>query len=269
MQCLVAYGAVKAAGFLNSPVLDSVTHKEVRPEDIEVEAGENKALIVKEGTAAESVDKVKVAVVGASSTTGLMIVDMLVSRYTYGNINYNLATNIGLNLYRGISVIGVCSASSASTVLSNGAAAVLDRTQGGLASRPPGLSLDVVIDCVGGQEIEDVARAALGHRGHFVTIMGPGDGAFGDGGDGAKAQMAQGMKIAGRSLKGMFSGTKYTQAAMPITGGPRIIEQVMNEGLKSVVDSEVEMLDTEAMIAAVEKVNSHKTRGRLVFVNNA
>ena len=155
MQCLVAYGAVKAAGFLNSPVLDSVTHKEVRPEDIEVEAGENKALIVKEGTAAESVDKVKVAVVGAS----LMIVDMLVSRYTYGNINYNLATNIGLNLYRGISVIGVCSASSATTVLSNGAAAVLDRTQGGLASRPPGLSLDVVIDCVGGQEIEDVARA--------------------------------------------------------------------------------------------------------------
>ena len=43
-------------------------------------------------------------------------------------------------------------------------------------------------------------------------ICGPGSGAFGDGGDGAKAQMAQGMKIAGRSLKGMFSGTKYTQA---------------------------------------------------------
>ena len=55
---------------------------------------------------------------------------------------------------------------------------------------------------------------------------------------------------------------------MPISGGPRIIEQMMNENLKSVVDSEVEMLDAEAMIAAVEKVNSHKTRGRLVLVNN-
>ena len=81
MQCLVAYGAVKAAGFLNKPVLDNVPHKEAGPEDVEVAViGENKGLIVKEGTAVESVNKVKVAVVGASSTTGLMIVDMLVSR---------------------------------------------------------------------------------------------------------------------------------------------------------------------------------------------
>ena len=81
MQCQVAYEAVKAAGFLNIPVLDNVPHKEAGPEDIEVAIiGENKALIVKEGTAMESVNKVKVAVVGASSTTGLMIVDMLVSR---------------------------------------------------------------------------------------------------------------------------------------------------------------------------------------------
>ena len=81
MQCLVAYGAVKAAGFLNIPVQDNVPHKEAGPEDIEVVAiGENKALLGKGGTAVESVNKVKVAVVGASSTTGLMIVDMLVSR---------------------------------------------------------------------------------------------------------------------------------------------------------------------------------------------
>ena len=113
-----------------------------------------------------------------------------------------------------MAVVGVCSASSAPTVLSNGAAAVLDRNQGGLTSRPPDLGLEVIIDCVGGQEIEDVAREAMGHRGHFVTIMGPGTGAFGDGGDGAKAQVAQGMKIAGRSLKGMFSGTKYTQVIL-------------------------------------------------------
>ena len=68
---------------------------------------------------------------------------------------------------------------------------MLDRNQGGLTSRPSDLSLEVIIDCVGGQEIEDRAREAMGHRGHFVTIMGPGTGAFGDGGDGAKAQAAQ------------------------------------------------------------------------------
>ena len=64
-------------------------------------------LISQEGVDVEVVCKSKVVVVGASSTTGLMIVDMLVSR--------------------GVSVIGVCSASSAATVLSNGAVAVLDR----------------------------------------------------------------------------------------------------------------------------------------------
>ena len=168
-------------------------------------------------------------------------------------------------------MIGVCSASSASTVLSNGALAVLDRTQGGLTSRPPNLSLDVIIDCVGSQDIEAMALLVMPRRGHFVTIMGSGTGAIGEVGDRAKALVDQGKKIARRArrpFKAMLPKYKHTQVAMPITEGPRIIEQMMNENLKSVVDSEVPMLDAEAMIAAVEKVNSHKTRGRLVLVNN-
>ena len=81
MQSQVAYEAVKAAGFLNIPVLDNVPHKESRPEDIEVATiSMNKGFIVKKGTTMESVNKVKVAVFGASSTVGLMIIDMLVSR---------------------------------------------------------------------------------------------------------------------------------------------------------------------------------------------
>ena len=59
-----------------------------------------------------------------------------------------------------------------------------------------------------------------------------------------------------------------TPGCHAISGGARIIEQMMNENLKSVVDSELEMLEAEAMIAAVEKVNSHKTRGRLVLVSS-
>ena len=66
----------------------------------------------------------------------------------------------------------------------------------------------------------------------------------------------------------MFSSMKYTQAAMPITGQTKILEQLINENIKSVVDSEVDMLNQDAMIAAVEKVNNHKTKGRLVFVIN-
>jgi len=249
MQSLVAFGAVKAAGFLNKPLLDNVPHKDATPWEVNTSVNdEHNALITKEGVDVEVVCKSKVAVVGASSTTGLMIVDMLVSR--------------------GVSVVGVCSASSAATVLSNGAVAVLDRTSGGLSAKPTNLNLEVIIDCVGGQEIEDASRQALGNRGHFVTIMGPGTGAFGDGGDGAKEQMVQGMKIASRSLKGMFSSMKYTQAAMPITGQTKVLEQLINENIKSVIDSEVDMFNQDAMIAAVKKVNGHKTKGRLVLVIN-
>ena len=174
MQALVAYGAVKAAGFINKPVLDNIKHKDAVAEDIEtVVDSENKALITKEGTDLELANKAKVAVVGVSSTTGLMVVDMLVSR--------------------GVAVVGVSSASSSATVISNGAVAVL----------------------------------------------------------------------------GMFSSMKYTQAAMPMTRGPKIIEHLLNEGLKTVADSEVEMFDQDSMISGVAKVNNHKTRGRLVFINDS
>ena len=47
-----------------------------------------------------------------------------------------------------------------------------------------------------------------------------------------------------------------------------MMEKLLGEGLKSVVDCEVNMFDQEAIIAAIDKVNSHKTRGRLVFVRS-
>ena len=245
MSALVAWAAVKAGGHVNKPVLDNLDHKDLTPADVEVvETEQNPALLVPSNIDIGNVLSARVGIVGASSTTGLMMVDMLVSR--------------------GIKVIGVSSASSAATVISNGAVGVLDRNRGGLEARGD-IGFELIIDCVGGQEIEDAARKALNNKGHFVTIMGPGDGSFGDGGDGAKEQLSQGMKIASRSLKSMFSSTKYTQAAMPITGGTNILEQLLNENIKSVVDSEVEMFDESAMLAAVNKVISHKTKGRLVL----
>ena len=248
MQCQVAHAAVRAAGFIKLPVLETLAHKALRPEEVEVEeVGEreedNHALITMKGAAMETVTQARVAVVGASSTTGLMVTDMLVSR--------------------GVPVLGVCSAPSAPAVISNGAVAVLDRNRGGLAAAPPGLQLEVVIDCVGGQEVEAAARKALGHRGHFVTVVGP--DTFGDDIDKASGLMAHMASIAIRTLKGKFSGSKYSLPAMPLSGGARIMEQHLRENLKSVVDSEVDLFNQEAMVAAVDKVNSHKTRGRLIF----
>ena len=241
MQSCVAHAAVKAAGLLAAPVLDTVPHKEAAAGDVEVTAAG--ALVTKEGTDPAAVCRARVAVVGASSTTGLMVTDMLVSR--------------------GVPVLGVCSAPSAPAVISNGAVAVLDRNRGGLAAAPPGLQLEVVIDCVGGKEVEAAARKALGHRGHFVTVVGP--DTFGDDIDKASGLMAHMASIAIRTLKGKFSGSKYSLPAMPLSGGARIMEQHLRENLKSVVDSEVDLFNQEAMVAAVDKVNSHKTRGRLIL----
>ena len=243
MSALVAYGAVKAAGFLSSPLVE---RQQAATSEAEVETVEdNPALVVRRGQDLQSLQQARLAVVGASSTIGLMVVDILVSR--------------------GVKLVGVSSGSSAPTVLSNGALAVLDRTKGGLDAKKD-LGFDVVIDCVGGNQVEDSARKAMEGRGHFVTVVGPGDdNTFADVGTN---QFSHGFKIASKSFKSLFKGTKYSLGTMPLSGKSNILKQLMEENIKSVVDSEVEMFNEEALIAAVNKVNSHKTRGRLVLVIN-
>ena len=78
MQCQVAHEPIKVAGFSKLPVLEDLPHKSLTPELIELV--EDKALIIVRGTDMDRVKEIKVAVVGASSTTGLMVTDMLVSR---------------------------------------------------------------------------------------------------------------------------------------------------------------------------------------------
>ena len=98
-----------------------------------------------------------------------------------------------------------------------------------------------------------------------LTILGPG-GNFGDGGDGVRGQLGHGAGIASRSLMSMFSSIKYTLATMPLTGGGKILEQLMKENVKSIIDSEVDLFNEVEMHNAIDKVNKHKNRGRLVFV---
>ena len=180
---------------------------------------------------------------GASSTIGLIIVDMMVAR--------------------GVDVVGVSSSSSAPAVLSAGAVAVLDRNKGGLEAKGD-LSFEVIIDCVGGQAVEDSARKAMGGTGHFITIVGGGDNTFTEG---AKNQLAHAGRAVSKSFKSIFSSFKYTLATPPMTGGVKVLKQLVKENVKCVVDSEVEMFNVEALIAAVDKVNAHKTKGRLVLTN--
>ena len=244
MSALVAYGAVKAAGFISLPVLETTPDNAARLVQEEVEATtENPTQLVRKGSGGAEASQARVAVVGASSTIGLIIVDMMVSR--------------------GVAVVGVSSSSSAPAVLSAGAVAVLDRNKGGLDAKGD-LSFEVVIDCVGGQAVEDSARKAMEGTGHFVTIVGGGDDTFTEG---AKNQLAHAGRTMSKSLKSIFSSFKYSLGTPPITGGVKVLKQLVKENVKCVVDSEVEMFNVEALLAAVDKVNAHKTKGRLVLTN--
>ena len=218
-SALVAYGAVKSAGFISRPVLETLA-KPARVGDEEVEASRrNPTLLVRKDSCQEEVSQARVAVVGASSTIGLIIVDMLVAR--------------------GVAVVGVSSSSSAPVVLSAGAVAVLDRNKGGLDAKGE-LRFDVVIDCVGGREVEESARRAMGGSGHFVTIVGGGDNPFAEG---AKNQLAHTGQTVSKSLKSIFSSFKYTAATVPMTGGVKVLKQLVKENVKCVVDSEVQMFN--------------------------
>ena len=245
ISALVAYGVVKAAGFLSLPVLENAPDKKtVRVSEEEVEAtSENPTLLVRQGGSSGQASQAKVAIVGASSTIGLIIVDMMVAR--------------------GVEVVGVSSSSSAPAVLSAGAVAVLDRNKGGLEAKGD-LSFEVIIDCVGGQAVEDSARKAMEGTGHFITIVGGGDNTFTEG---AKNQLAHAGRAVSKSFKSIFSSFKYTLATPPMTGGVKVLKQLVKENVRCVVDSEVEMFNVEALIAAVDKVNAHKTKGRLVLTN--
>ena len=78
MQCQVAHEPIKVAGFSKLSVLEDLPHKSLTPDMVEVEV--DRALITVKGADKDKLKEIKVAVVGASSTTGLMVTDMLVSR---------------------------------------------------------------------------------------------------------------------------------------------------------------------------------------------
>ena len=71
-----------------------------------------------------------------------------------------------------------------------------------------------------------------------MTVVGPGD--FGSVGrfenigllQTARNQLAYGVRVAARSFKSVFSGTKYTYA-MPLSNGVNILKQLLAENVKS------------------------------------
>lgn len=191
----------------------------------------------------------RVAVVGASGGIGSILVRLLASK--------------------GVDVVAVCSDRNSDFVRSCGAKEVASRESGGLGGYK-GEPLDYVLDCVGGDAVEEDAAKALKHRGHFVTVVGPG-GSFGEVGDGSVGVM-RGAQIAFKTLSGhLFGSYSYTIASMSIFGIAQKMKEVAtalsddcSEG-PAMVSKTVPANDLSAVRAALDALAKHETSGRVVL----
>jgi len=196
--------------------------------------------------------KQRVAVVGASGGIGSILVRLLVSK--------------------GATVVAVCSERSADFVKSCGAHEIAFRESGGLANYKGDEPLDYVLDCVGGDKVEqDAAKALKSRGGHFVTVVGPGEGAFGDA-DGTVGVM-RGAKIAAKTLYGrLFGSYSYTLASMGIFGMPTKMDEVVSaisnggegEG-PTLISKTVPANDLPSVRSALEGLAKHQVSGRIVL----
>ena len=249
LPTLVAATAVRLAGYSRLPRI------EIERGDTRIETCEdNQAMIVKAGDDTTAAREATVCVVGASTSVGMMVVEMLATRR--------------------IKVVGTCSKKSAASVLARGAVAVLDRNRNGGLGERGDLTFTKIIDCVGGHQVEMMCREVLGRSGHLISLVRPGVGPFGDESRGVVTSLAAFSGTATRSVRSLFSQMKYSLVTlpmipmMPMMGQKNLLEEVMREEIKPVIDCEVEMDDETKVRNAIDRVVQHKTSGRVVFVNN-
>lgn len=198
----------------------------------------------------------RVAVVGASGGIGSILVRLLAAR--------------------GAHVVGVCSERNAEFVKSCGVKEVCTRESGGLATycthqeSADNMPLDYVLDCVGGDVVQEQASKALRRGGHFVSVVGPGQ-SFGD--SDSSAGVGRGAAIAAKTLKAKLRGTySYTLASMsPFGMGEKIasiareIDKSTNGKGPTLRTRTVPANDMIAVRSALDSVAKHESNGRVIL----
>jgi NADPH:quinone reductase-like Zn-dependent oxidoreductase len=165
---------------------------------------------------------------------------------------------------QGVRVIGVCSGRNAALVGSLGAETVVDYTRGPFGEQLADMkvNVDVVIDCVGGLDVEQQALLVLKKTDRFVTIVGPHKfiGETRLGWSGILGYLAY---VARRALFSKFSGPRYLLAGIGMSLEP-LDRLVLHNGIKPPIEREVP-LDVEAVREAVAHVRSHRASGKVVI----
>jgi NADPH:quinone reductase-like Zn-dependent oxidoreductase len=202
--------------------------------------------------------QVLVGVVGASGCIGSLIVMLLA--------------------HKGAHVVAVCSEENSTFCKEQlGASHVATRESGGLAcyrandeGRNDKRPLDYVIDCVGGNRVEQDAAKALKKGGHFITTVGHGPEPFGEGASGG---IGRGAVMAAKALRSRMVGDySYTLVSASPFGIASKLENMANQ-VNQCTDGKGPPMRTNTVAAndmiavreALDSVAKHTSGGRVIL----
>lgn len=181
-------------------------------------------------------------VVGASGGIGAFIVQIL--------------------KHQGVRVIGVCSGRNAALVGSLGAETIIDYTRGPFGEQLGSLKVDVVIDCVGGRDVEQQGLRVLKKQGRFTTIVGP-HRFIGETRIGASGIIGFMAYVTRRSLLSRIIGPRYLMAGIGRSLEP-LRTLVLDNGIKAPIDRELPF-ELTAVRDGIAHVRSHRASGKVVI----
>lgn len=182
------------------------------------------------------------AVVGASGGIGSIVVQILARQ--------------------GLHVTAVCSGSNRDLVLSLGAQTVIDYTKGSFDDQIGGGQMDVVIDCVGGRDIEVRGMRILKKTGRFVTLCGP-EQYIGERRVGKSGIATMLAYVFWRSVATTITGPRYIMAGIGSSLEP-LQNLVLNNGIKPPIDRSLPFIEA-AIREGISYIASHRAKGKVII----
>jgi NADPH:quinone reductase-like Zn-dependent oxidoreductase len=181
-------------------------------------------------------------VVGASGGIGSIVVQVLARQ--------------------GLHVTGVCSGSNRDLVLSLGAEKIIDYTQGSFDDQVDGRRMDVVIDCVGGRDVEARGMRILKKTGRFVTLCGPQQyvGERRVGKIGVAAMLAY---VFWRSFITKITGARYIMGGIGSSLEP-LQNLILNESIKPPIDRRLPFSEA-AVREGLAHIGTHRAKGKIII----
>lgn len=185
-------------------------------------------------------------VVGASGAVGSLAVQLLKSLGCY--------------------ITAVCSADNEGLVRSLGADHVIDYTQHAFGKylRHAGELQDAVFDFVGGRDVEENALMVLKQKGRFITVVGP-EKYIGE----EKLSLWEFSKLASyiarRMFLSLFFGARYIfSGTLPRNCIDGALQRALEYDIRMPIDAVIPF-DRHAIADSIERLQSHRTKGRIVI----